>query len=486
VPAVPSRIPVNRPADLDRAAIVRIAHGDLPEITDALAAGLNTRRSEMLTALAGDRPVYGVNTGLGRLSQHRLDPDSQARHQQHMMRARAVGGPPWLTSKQTRATLAVRLRTLVNGDAGVSAGLCRMLQNLLAHDLLPAIPASSTGVAGEIIPMAHLGLFLSGEGELLTGGDAGAALTAAGLAPMPWATKEGIALIQGHPVATALATLLLTDAERLYRHQILTLAADLALSGAAPDVLDPQVQRGDPILAVVAAEIRSAAGTHATSRALQPPVSFRATPQVLAHLTRTIDRLAEAVDRALNAVTDSPAFVDGDRFLGTAGFYGYDLATHLDATAVAALGAADVGAARLARWLDPAVSGLTLQLSPDPGPETGLATVHKRAIGVTHRLRRATMPSTTGPVEASGGQEDVQAFAIEAAHAARDAIEGTREVLACQLLALHQARCLGAELPADASPELSRLFDDIAAVVPSTTTDRPFGRDIEAIRALLT
>ncbi len=119
----------------------------------------------------------------------------------------------------------------------------------------------------------------------------------------------------------------------------------------------------------------------------------------------------------MTGVTDSPAFLDG-QFVGSAGFYGYDLAVHLHGLTVALIGAAELGVARLHRLLDPAVSGRNVQLSAEPGPQAGLSPVHKRAVGVTHELRRQAIPSVTGPVETSAGQEDVQAFPLEALSAA--------------------------------------------------------------------
>src|SRR5260370_9501081 len=102
--------------------------------------------------------------------------------------------------------------------------------------------------------------------------------------------------------------------------------------------------------------------------------------------------------------------------------------------------------------MEPLISGLSAQLSAEPGPQTGISPVHKPAVGVAHELRRQAIPSTIGPVETSGGQEDAQAFSLEAAQSCRIALHGAIEVLACELLAVHQARCLSATLPADAPP----------------------------------
>jgi histidine ammonia-lyase len=471
-------------AGLDAPAVLAIARGELlPELDDRLISRLDARRAEMIGALAGAGPVYGVSTGMGALSKRSLDEAEQSRHQEALMTARSVGGPPWLGPAQTRAVLAVRLRTFLNGDAGVGSPLCLRLTEMIRHGLLPAIPRRPAGVAGEIIGLAHLGAALTGTGDLLAAdgiGPAGPALAAVGLTPLRLGQKEGVALIQGVPITTALAVLAGADARTILDHALTVVAAEFAVTGAARDVLDARLARGDGTLGAITALLRDLAGTVVRPRALQPPVSFRASAQVLAHLARTIDALDLAVARALNGVTDSPAFLGGE-FVGSAGFYGYDLATQLHALTVALIGLTELGTTRLHRLLDPAVSGLTAQLSAEPGPQTGLSPVHKRAVGVAHDLRRQAVPSVIGPVETSGGQEDTQSFSLEAAQSCQLALAASAEVLACELLAVHQARCLGAAIPKDAEP-LAATLDKLTSGLPASTADRPFWRDIELLR----
>lgn len=472
---------------LDAPAVLAIARGELvPELGEQLIRRLDTRRAELLDALSGAGSVYGVSTGMGALSKVSLDEAGQSRHQEALMTARAAGGPPWLSPAETRAVLAVRLRTFLNGDAGVGSALCRRLAESIARGLLPAVPRRSAGVAGEIVGLAHLGAALTGTGDMLAGSgvvSAATALAAAELAPVSLGPKEGVALIQGVPMTTALAILAAAGARATLDHALTIVAADFAITGASRDVLDARLARGDGTLAATTAALRDLAGTVARPRALQPPVSFRASAQVLAHLARATGAIDAAVERALNGVTDSPAFL-GNEFVGTAGFYGYDLSVYLHALTVALIGVTELSTTRLHRLMDPAVSGLPAQLSAAPGPHTGLTPVHKRAVGVAHEVRRQAIPSVIGPVETSAGQEDTQSFSLEAAQACRIALDAAAEVLACELLAVHQARCLGAAIPDDAA-HLAAKLDKLTVGVPSSTTDRPFGRDVETLRARL-
>jgi histidine ammonia-lyase len=215
---------------------------------------------------------------------------------------------------------------------------------------------------------------------------------------------------------------------------------------------------------------------------LQAPVSFRVAGPVLAQVARAAAALEGAVERALAGVTDSPAFLDG-QFLGTAGFDGIDLAAHCDQLAAALAHAAEVSAARTHRLLDPRVTGLTAQLAARPGPDAGLVTVHKRAAGEVHALRRLAVPSAIGTIETSGGQEDVQSFAWAAAMTLRAALRHARLVTACELLTAWQGAALAgaAGQPRIASGGAADLIAAVSGQVDPITADRPLGPDIERL-----
>ncbi|MGH6657202.1 MAG: aromatic amino acid lyase, partial [Actinocrinis sp.] len=207
-PAHPGQRPgdpivIEAAAELGPAAVLRIARaGAVPVLSTELTDRVAARRARVLAALASDEPVYGVNTAMGALSEHRLSEAEQTRHQEALMLARSAGGPPWLAEDETRAVLAVRLRTFLNNDSGVSAGLCRRLADMLACQILPAVPRGGLGSAGEILALAHLAAPISGGGMVLPDAGAGQdavpaapALEAVGLAPLRLGPKEGVALI---------------------------------------------------------------------------------------------------------------------------------------------------------------------------------------------------------------------------------------------------------------------------------------------------
>jgi histidine ammonia-lyase len=212
---------------------------------------------------------------------------------------------------------------------------------------------------------------------------------------------------------------------------------------------------------------------------LQAPVSFRVAGHVLAQVVRATDALTAAVERALAGVTDSPAFL-ADRFVGTAGFHGIDLAAHCDQLTAAVAHAAEVSAARTHRLLDARVTGLPAQLAPRPGPDAGLVAVHKRAAGEVHAIRRLAMPSAIGMIETSNGQEDVQSFAWAAAAALAAALRHARLVAGCELLTAYQAAALAG---GPWSGGCRDLLEELAGLIEPIEADRQFGEDIERLAA---
>ncbi|WP_432511604.1 aromatic amino acid lyase [Kineococcus sp. SYSU DK001] len=464
---------VHRGPDLDRAAVARIAAGAPVELAPGLLETVAASRLALLAALGGAGPVYGVTTGMGAMAGVALDARARAAHQENLVVGRAVGSAPWLSVEQSRAVLAVRLRTFLHPEAGVSPELCLRLADLLNRRVHPRVPWRGNGSAGEILALAHVGAVLLGGADTLDGNSAG---------PAGFGAKEGVAVLEGVPVATALATLQVGEADLLLDQAQAVLAATSEVLRASPDPVREGVARADGSLAAVHARVRALRPAPGVT-GLQAPVSVRVAPAALALARRRVRELAAAADRALEGVTDSPAFLEG-RFVGTAGFAGTELAADSDALGAALLHLADTGVARTHRALDARLTGLPPQLSPEPGVQAGLVAVHKRAVGVVHRLRRFAVPAAVGAVETSLGQEDVQSFGLESAEALAEVLAGLREVLAVELLAVHRARLLRGGL-AGLAPELVAALDEVAGVLGDDVRDRPYGRDVEAVADLL-
>ncbi|HUC23351.1 MAG TPA: aromatic amino acid lyase [Streptosporangiaceae bacterium] len=479
-------------ADLNAAVVRRISAGSQVRLSPALASVVQAQCDKARAVLRSDAAVYGVNTGMGALSSLRLTEAEQQAHQRNLLVGRATGGPPWLAEADVRAIIAVRLRTFLSGDAAVSASLCHRLADFLAARIVPAVPQDGAGCAGEIIQLAHCFGPLAGVGSVLgrtvpglvpaddvaqASRSAAAALAEHGLPPYQLGPKEGIALLAGVPGATALSILAGGEAETVSAMMAAAAGLSIAALGAPADPYTAACARGDDVLGDVLSSLRAIIEPAGRPRMLQAPVSFRVAGAVLAQVRRATAALRDAADRAMTGVTDSPAFLDG-AFVGTAGFHGIDLAAQCDQLTAAITHAAEVAAARLHRLLDPAVTGLPAQLAVNPGPQAGLVAVHKRAAGEVHAMRRLALPTAIGLIETSGGQEDVQSFAWEAAVNLRAALRRCRAVAACEALAAFQALSLaGPPWP----PGCRALIDRLGALVEPIAADRQFGGDIESL-----
>jgi histidine ammonia-lyase len=470
--------------DADLGLIRDVAAGEAVAIGTDLLTAVQDRCEQARRAIGDGRLVYGVNTGLGALASVRLTEQEQRSHQRNVLLARATGGPPWLDEPEVRAVLLARLLTFLSGDAGVSGALCERLADFLNHGVVPAVPRAGVGAAGEIMQLAHAFGPVAGIGQVIGPGGtlrpAAEALRARGLDEFSLGPKEGIALIEGVPGTTGLCALRLGEAAALASLMEAAAALSIVVARAPRDPYDAACGRGDDLLAGVLGRLRSLVGGEPEPRSLQAPLSFRVAGPVLTQVQRAAALLEAAVHRALAGVTDSPAYLDG-RFIGTAGFHGIDLAAHCDQLTAAFCHAAEVAAARLHRLLDPRVTGLPAQLARHPGPEAGMSPVHKRAAGEVHAARRLATSTPVGLIETSGGQEDAQSFAWEAADKLRAALSHARAVTACELLAGYQAAALAGLSGRPPSPGCAALLDWLAASIPPLDGDRPFGEDIERL-----
>ncbi|QWF79937.1 aromatic amino acid lyase [Amycolatopsis sp. CA-230715] len=473
-------------SDLLGAAMVdirAIADGARVELNSAQLDVLAAGRTAVLAALAsGTRPVYGVNTGMGRFADVPLTLEQQAQHQRNLLIGRAVGGPPWLPERDVRGLLAARLQDFLAPEAGVSAELVRFLADRLNDGFVPAVPRAGLGSAGEIIPLAHAFQTFAGIGTVLDGDDeipAADALSRRGVEPYVLGPKEGVSLIQGAPLARAHAVLRGVDAARAVEVTLLCTAGAVDILGAPLAGYDPALGGADSVLTDVLGEVFALVKVAAVREGVvQAPVSARVGPRAIAHARRVLRELAETVERAVGVPADSPAFIDGE-FVSTTGFHAADLGLRMDAVTAALVHLGEIGVQRLHRMLDERFTGLPAQLAAEPGPHAGLSPLHKRAAGELHALRRLAAPATVGSADTSAGQEDVQAFAPAAGEQLRAAVEHLMVVSACELLAACQADHLrGANA---AAPGVRAVYAWVGETVDPVLVDRPLGPDLERL-----
>jgi histidine ammonia-lyase len=462
-------------------------------LAPGLLEGVARRRAELLTHLESGASAYGVNTGLGYLADRRVAAADPAEFQRSILAGRATGTGRPLSEPVVRGAMLLRLTGFLSGYAGVSPELCRFLADRLNDGWYPVVPGGVSGAAGEIVPLSHLFGTLVGDGFVHVGGRVVPAADALAVSPYQLGAKEGIALINGAPLAPALAAPLLLRAQGLLEHATSCGALTIALTGAParPYVVRVGELKGDEgqlrVHRRLVSLLEPSPDQLRDSR--QAPVSLRIIPQVHGAALDVLDQLAAQLDRELRAVTDSPVFLgasdDGTEPEGlypTGNFHAQALTLAFDAAAIALTQVLNLLEKRLHRLLDSRFSRLPDQLTPDPGRQSGVVTLHKQVIGLTAQARGLAAPASIHALDASTGQEDFQAHTLLAAHQLDGVLDALELALAHELVALRQARFLaGAPLPAPLEDALALVAD----VVPEMARDRSLAGDIERVRELV-
>ena len=536
--SVDGGIVLERHDQLDLALYRRIAFEHAPiSLSPALLDTVQRSRTALLAHLESGASAYGVNTGLGLLANRSVAPDDQAAFQRSILAGRAAGTGPPLSEAVVRGAMLLRLTGFLSGYAGVTAELCQFIADRLNDRWYPVVPGGVSGAAGEIVPLAHLFGTLVGDGSVFSSGgsvpargvsafssggsaatsgrsvaapglpsrrevvDAATALAQRGIAPYELEAKEGIALINGAPLAPALAVPLARRAEALLDHATLCGALSIALTGASPRPYTPRIGelKGDPGQLAIHRQLWSLLQPtpDRLQDARQAPVSLRVIPQVHGAAASLLDHLRAQLERELRAVTDSPVYLpaaDGepDGLYSTGNFHAQYLVLLFDATLVAFTQVVNALEKRLHRLLDSRFSGLPDQLTPDPGRQSGVVVLHKQVIGLAAHARTLAAPASVHVIEGSTGQEDFESHALLAAQQLDGVLSLLELALAHELVALRQARFLaGAELIGSPSSSsswpalLEEAISRVAEVVPPVAEDRSLAGDIERVRDLV-
>jgi histidine ammonia-lyase len=471
-----------------------VALGEPVAIDPAALAHVEACRRRMLDHLAEGADAYGLTTGLGYLRSRSVAPGDQLPLQRAILVGRAAGVGEALPDEVVRGAMLLRLTGFLSGCAGVSTDLCRFIADRLNDGWSPVVPASRPGTAGETIPLCHLFQTFIGEGEVHDGGRPGTAadaLARRGAAPYELKPREGLALVNGAPLAPAMAVPLSLRAATALEHATLLGALAATLIGASSRPYSGRVGRlkGDGGQQRVHAQLGELlAGYDHSADGPQAPVSFRVLPQVHGAAGDALARLEGQLERELRAVTDSPLWLDAEAdepagFYPSGNFHSQALALDLDSLAIALTQMAALSEKRLHRLLDSRFSGLPEQLSraPERG-QCGLVSLHKAVVGLCAENRLLAAPASVHASDTSSGQEDFQAFAALAADKLGRLLDNVELTLAYELVALRQAHDLaGTTLP----PALAAAMAEAAGVLDPVDCDRSLAPDVERARELI-
>jgi histidine ammonia-lyase len=474
------------PADLAAVARQRRAVAVAPTAWQRLEAG----RAVVEAMLAGDAPVYGLNTGLGERVVHRLPADVLAEFSRLTVLGRADAAGPALPAEAARAAMAARLNGLVLGAAGASPAVARHLEALLNAEMHPLIPAQGSIGAGDLCQLAHIGLGLVGEGEMEHRGEilpAGEALARAGLKPLALGPKDGLALINASSVTAGRAALVLEDAAALM--DLMQIAAALSMEGYRANLspIDPRVvaARPAPGQEAAATELRAmlvggALTEPGAARRVQDPISLRCVAPCHGAVQAALDFARPAVDAELNGSSDNPmVLIEDGEMLSTGNFHTPALALALDTLCLALAQAAALCLARWCKLLFARLSGLPGNLSPHAPARSGMAPLMKTGEALMGEIRHEAQPSPGEVSWAADGVEDHRTNAPLAARRAESLIGHMRRLVAIELLVAAQAVDLAA--PPGLGRGTAAAHAAIRAVVAPLDQDRSLAGDIARI-----
>jgi histidine ammonia-lyase len=465
---------------------VAIDPGALGAVRDAHAA---TAR-----LAAADAPVYGINTGFGLLAQTRIAPAQRALLQRNIILSHSSGVGPLLDDPIVRLTLVLKLASLLQGFSGVSVELTRFLERLINAGLLPCVPAQgSVGASGDLAPLAHLSLAVLGLGTVRRHGEvlpAAEALAQEGLAPLALGPKEGLALLNGTQVSTALALAGLFELEGAYAAAVVSGALSVDALAGSDVPFDSRIQhlRGHDGQARVAqvyrellagSEIRE---SHRTCTRVQDPYSLRCQPQVMGACLDLITQQAATLTTEANAVTDNPlVFADSGEALSGGNFHAEPVAFAADILALACAEIGSIAERRTALLVDPKMSGLPAFLAPDSGVNSGFMMAQVTAAALVAENRMLCHPASVDSIPTSANQEDHVSMATHGARRLLVMTGNAWNVIAIEFLAAAQGVDLRA--PLKTSPRLQSAHGALRLKVPFSQSDRLLALDIEEAAA---
>jgi histidine ammonia-lyase len=444
---------------------------------------------------AGDA-AYGINTGFGLLAQTRIPTAQLELLQRNLLLSHAAGVGDALPDAVVRLILVLKVNALARGYSGVSQGLVDALLALLAHEIYPVIPAQgSVGASGDLAPLAHLSIVLLGLGEVRVAGKilpAAEGLRLAGLEPIKLRAKEGLALINGTQVSTALGLAGLFGAEDLLAAAIVAGAMSVDALKGSDSPFDARIHeaRGQPGQIAVAAEYRNLiAGSairasHLDCSRVQDPYSFRCQPQVMGACLDLIRFCGNTLRIEANAVTDNPLlFSDGDVLSG-GNFHAEPVAFAADTLALAIAEIGSLSERRIAVLVDPKMSGLPAFLVANSGLNSGFMIAQVTAAALVSENKNLASPASVDSIPTSANQEDHVSMATHAARRLRPMADNAAAVVGIELLAAAQG--IDFHRPARSSRQLEQVHAAIRHDVATYDADRFFAPDIAAARSWVT
>jgi len=438
------------------------------------------------TIIARDEPVYGINTGFGKLAHVRIQTEDLATLQRNIVLSHSAGTGPLMTREIFRLMLALKLTSLAQGASGARPRTIRMLQTMLDKDLVPDIPTQgSVGASGDLAPLSHMTASLLGVGYMTTPQGrlpAVAALATAGLEPIVLGPKEGLALLNGTQFSTAYALAGLFESELLMRSALVTgaLSTDAARGSDTP--FDPRIHALRPHpgqLKTAAALRRLLEGSEIRASHLvnddrvQDPYCLRCQPQVMGACYDVLSKAASMLEIESNSVTDNPLiFASEGEALSGGNFHAEPVALAADMIAMAVCEIGSLAERRIAMLVDSALSGLPAFLTGNPGLNSGFMIPQVTAAALVSENKQRAFPASVDSIPTSANQEDHVSMAAHGSRRLLEMAENAATVIGIELLTAAQG--CDFHQPLASSEPLQAVRTCVRAKVPHMYGDHYF------------
>jgi histidine ammonia-lyase len=436
-----------------------------------------------------DEPVYGINTGFGDLATERIPAADLKVLQRNLVRSHAVGVGDPLPADVVRAAMLLRANTLAAGRSGVRGETLRLLIDMLDRGVLPVMPMhGSVGASGDLAPLAHMALVLIGEGEAIHDGkrkSAADALKHADLKPLELGPKEGLSLINGTQVMTAIGCLALHDAEVLATSADVISAMSAEALRATDQAWDEAIHdaRPHPGQRAVAANLRALVtgspireSHRSGDPRVQDPYSVRCIPQVHGAARDALGYVRRVLVTEINAVTDNPlVFPEDGRVLSGGNFHGQPVSLALDLAAIAVAQLGVIAEARIDRLTNGHTSGLAPFLTLRPGSNSGFMVAQYTAAALVAEVRLRALPASIQSIPTSAGMEDHVSMGVHAAHQLAAIVRSVRDILSIEALCAAQGLDL---LRMRSSEPLEAARQIVREQSPFLDDDRSLSSDI--------
>ena len=482
---------------LSIAEVVQVARAfELVELTETGRRQIVASRAVVEKLLDSENPVYGISTGFGDLSRIWISPAEREKLQRNLILSHAAGVGECLPEEVVRAAMLLRANSLAKGYSGIRLETMEMLLAMLNRRVYPAVPSKgSVGASGDLSPLSHIALVMMGEGKAFVRGErvpGATALAAVGLQPVAFGGKEGLALINGTQIMTAVGALVWQDAAELMKAADIAAAMSLEALRGTRTAFDERISRVRPHpgqLATCSNLLRLTADSkimesHEHCEKVQDAYSLRCVPQVHGASKDAVRRILETLEIEMNSATDNPLiFPDTGEVISGGNFHGQPVALAMDylKTSLAEIGS--ISERRINRMLDAHLSDLPPFLTAYPGVDSGLMITQYTAAALVSENKVLAHPACVDSIPTSANQEDHVSMGTIAARQAREILENVRHVVAIEMLVATQG--LDFLRPLAPGNGVQAAYQAIRSEVPHLEEDRVPADDIQTVYQML-